>query len=64
LLRGDAVKEEVDRDVPPEKVRAWEEQANAEKYRMGEKRGVLQVGRLGHAARWEKDPVGSRDVKG
>jgi hypothetical protein len=58
------VKEGVDRDVPLEKVRAWEEQVDERKSRMGERRGVLRVGRLGHVAKWEKDPLGNQAVKG
>ena len=50
--------------MPPEKVRDWDEQVNEGEYRMGEKRGILGVGRLGYAAKWEKDPLGSWAVEG
>jgi hypothetical protein len=53
-LRDDAVKKAVYHDIPPEKVRVWEElagQANevneGEYWRMGVKRGVLRVRRQG-----------------
>jgi hypothetical protein len=62
-------------DIPPEKVRVWEELAGqvnkanevnevnevneGEYWRMGVKRGVLRVQRQGWGAKWERAPFGS-----